>query len=291
MKIDEYTATLKDLDVRISRLKSLYEQWVTGIERLEPVRERERVDKLLRELGRRQPNNTAAKFRYQTLRQRWVTLTTHWARVSQQMENGTHRRQVARAQRRMLRNQTVPPPAPEAEEREPRPQAYELDLADANVDVNELFGESDVDSALDDFFGKKPPAPPPPPGAPAASAGPPPAPAGPPRATFGKPKERPRAPAATFGRPKGSPPAPPATPARPAARKAGPTEPRMRAIYDEYVAARRKNNERVDNVRYEKLQKSIEKMVPKLREKHAGKDIDFKVVVKNGRVGLKPVTK
>lgn len=65
----------------------------------------------------------------------------------------------------------------------------------------------------------------------------------------------------------------------------------MRGIYDEYLAARRRNNERVDNVKYETLKKSISKMVPKLQAKHKGKAIDFEVVVKDGRVGLKPVAK
>ena len=33
------------------------------------------------------------------------------------------------------------------------------------------------------------------------------------------------------------------------------------------------------------------KMLRKLEQKYKGKKIDFEVVVKNGRVGLKPVTK
>jgi hypothetical protein len=61
----------------------------------------------------------------------------------------------------------------------------------------------------------------------------------------------------------------------------------MRAIHASYVDARRKNNEGAD-VRYEALAESVEKMIPKLREKHGGKAIDFEVVVQNGKVGLKP---
>lgn len=62
----------------------------------------------------------------------------------------------------------------------------------------------------------------------------------------------------------------------------------MRALYDRYLDARKQNNERVDNVKFETLQTSVEKMLPKLREKHAGKQIDFEVVVQDGKVGLKP---
>ena len=66
---------------------------------------------------------------------------------------------------------------------------------------------------------------------------------------------------------------------------------KMRVLYDRYVDARRQNNERVDNVKFETLASSIEKMMPGLAEKHRGKSIDFEVVVKDGRVGLKPVAK
>ena len=39
------------------------------------------------------------------------------------------------------------------------------------------------------------------------------------------------------------------------------------------------------------LAASIKKMVPELEQKHRGKKIDFEIVVKDGRVGLKPVPK
>lgn len=60
----------------------------------------------------------------------------------------------------------------------------------------------------------------------------------------------------------------------------------MMRIFDEYTAARRRNNE--GDVRYEALVGSIQKMLPELTKKHQGKRIDFEVVVKDGRVGLKP---
>ena len=60
----------------------------------------------------------------------------------------------------------------------------------------------------------------------------------------------------------------------------------MKRIYDEYAAARKRNNE--GEVRYEALVGSIQKMLPELSKKHQGKRIDYEVVVKDGRVGLKP---
>ncbi|HEX6239324.1 MAG TPA: MXAN_5187 C-terminal domain-containing protein [Polyangiales bacterium] len=65
-----------------------------------------------------------------------------------------------------------------------------------------------------------------------------------------------------------------------------PDEQRLKRIYEEYTAARRRNNE--GDVRFEQMVGSIQKMLPELSKKHQGKRIDFEVVVKDGRVGLKP---
>jgi hypothetical protein len=65
-----------------------------------------------------------------------------------------------------------------------------------------------------------------------------------------------------------------------------PDEGRLKRIYEEYAAARRRNNE--GEVRFEQMVGSIQKMLPELSKKHHGKRIDFEVVVKDGRVGLKP---
>lgn len=62
-------------------------------------------------------------------------------------------------------------------------------------------------------------------------------------------------------------------------------------VYSQYVAARGKNAERTDNVKRETIEKTIRGMLPGLEQKHAGKKIDFEVVVKDGRVALKPVAK
>jgi hypothetical protein len=57
-----------------------------------------------------------------------------------------------------------------------------------------------------------------------------------------------------------------------APRSKGPGEARMRQIY-------------------ETVAKSLKKMVPQLDRKYKGKRVDFKVVVKDGKVGIKPVVK
>jgi hypothetical protein len=130
-----------------------------------------------------------------------------------------------------------------------------------------------------------------------------------PSATFSRPKVAPAAPASIPPqKPAGIPlpagaikaaPLPPraapaparSAPAAPAPKQASLDDSAARAVYDRYVEARRRNNERVDNLKFETVQKSLADMLPKLREKHAGKKIDFEVVVKDGKVGIKPVAK
>jgi hypothetical protein len=63
----------------------------------------------------------------------------------------------------------------------------------------------------------------------------------------------------------------------------------LRRVYERYIDARRRNNERTDNVPFETVALNIRRMLPHLEQKHAGKRIDFEVVVKDGKVGLKPV--
>lgn len=96
-------------------------------------------------------------------------------------------------------------------------------------------------------------------------------------------------------------PPPPPTPPKPAVRPAA-TQPQASAnagmpqgqlqhLFERYVSARKGNNERTDNLKLESLQKTVDAMLPKLREKHAGKHIDFDVIVRDGKVALKPITK
>lgn len=62
---------------------------------------------------------------------------------------------------------------------------------------------------------------------------------------------------------------------------------KVRSVYDAYVAARKSNNERTDNVSIDSFGKNLRDMAPKFRAKF-GRDVDFDVVVVDGKVGIKP---
>jgi hypothetical protein len=281
----EFEIRLSDAEVQLSRIKHLYEQWFQGIERIEPQIPRKQFDRTLHELRKVKPRNTALRFRFQTLIQRYTTLQTYWRRIGRQIEEGTYRRDLLRARRRREASR-----AERQQERAGRSSSpVELDPnADANMDeliadasdrMDELLKAPEPSSKVATLDLEAPEATRPV-AAPQSEQ---------PAARFGKPQSRRPA----LKREKSSPAITPSRRAPPAitTRSKGPGEARMRQIYDSYVEAKRSNNERTDKIDYETVAKSLKKMVPKLDRKHKGKRVDFKVVVKDGKVGIKPVVK
>lgn len=254
MKAEEYDQHLSETDKSIDRLHSLYEQWFQGIERREPMKQRELLQKRIDLMRTHMPRNTAQRFRAQTIIQRWVTMTHHWNKCARQIEEGTFRRDVLRAKRRAAELDAQARAA--AERRAAAAPAAPTERAPASPEAaSPQVTPTPLATSSTRSFPKAPP-PPLPPGA---------------------------------ARPAPPSPPPAVSVSRPAAAPA--EDAQLRAVYDRYVDARRQNNERVDNLKFETVAASIEKMMPELRKKHAGKQIDFEVVVKDGRVGLKPVAK
>lgn len=377
MSPEEFDQQLHDTEVKLARLRALYEQYFQGIEKMEPHVPRKDMERTIDALRRNLPRNTALRFRMQQMVARYGTYVTYWQRIARQIEEGTYKRDIVRAQR--AKTASAPHTADAS--------GWEIDV---DIDAIEeadtgptAFDDSDVDAILGALkpmssaprarsiaapaVAAAPPsampaiakttaspgapshgaAPTPPSGAPAPTrppavrtgltafgpargiarpggsvvaplpagaiiAPPPKAPAPPvaapkpavvppppaavprPPIVAPTPAAAPR-PAMVMPRPAGahSPtapavPAPAPSVARPAAvvDGAGVDGNAMRALYDRYTDARKKNNEGA--VRFETLEESVQKMVPKLREKYGNKKVDFDVVVQNGRVGLKP---
>jgi hypothetical protein len=313
----QFEASLHDVEIRLRRLKTLYDQWLAGFERTEPVVPRAELDELIQRLKREQVRNTALRFRLQQVGQRYMMLITYWRRIGRQMEEGTYQRDVLKA--RKLRDRAKA----EADARESsRPEgAYDVDV---DVDLDGALAEA-AEAAAAISQAPAPPAnasdelklnvpaaaavspgaPPIPGQKPVMSRPPPLPPVPPPRPAVAartiSPFAMPMPPGTSVGpRP---PPVPPNTSLKPAppptsaantaarAGAAGLSNDDVQRIYSKYLAARKDNSERVDNVRLENIEKSLRGMLPQLEKKHAGKKIDFEVVVKDGKVALKPVAK
>jgi hypothetical protein len=96
---DELDAAIGELEIRVERLRSLYEQYFLGIERIEPGVARKDVDRRIWQLKREKIRNTARRFKLQTIIQRYNTFQQYWQRICREIENGTYRRHVLRAER------------------------------------------------------------------------------------------------------------------------------------------------------------------------------------------------
>lgn len=267
----KFEIALNDVETRLDRLKALYEQWFQGFERMEPSILRKNMDRALEELRRELPRNATLRFRYQQIVQRYTTYIVYWRRVARQIEEGTYARDILRARRRRSEGNG------QAEQSEAGEDA-EVGPTETNAEGNEPMekkmipeGFSPEEAPVDDQLEAASPEP---------------------RKSF--------RPVSRFAHLPGSDdevpdvyPEPPRTSPEYVEENqpAEMSEQRIRDLYDQYVEARRLNNEPTDNVKLENLAKRVRGMMPALKEKYAGKPVDFEIVVKNGRVALKPVAK
>jgi hypothetical protein len=97
----EIDSALDELENRLDRLRSLYEQYFMGIEKIEPTVPRKDVDRRFWILRRTQIRNTARRFRLQTLVQRYNTFQQHWTRICREIENGTYVRHLLKAKKNL----------------------------------------------------------------------------------------------------------------------------------------------------------------------------------------------
>jgi hypothetical protein len=343
----EIEEAVKELETRVDRLRSLYEQYFMGIEKLEPGVPKKDVERRVQMLRKEQIRNTALRFRFQMVLQRYNTYQSYWQRICRQIEEGTYKRDILRAKARQ---------GDEAKKKAATVSSFPVEM-----DMDEDFS----DMELEEIASAPPPplplpARPPVPNRPGAPPAPPPiatvaaAPAPPAavapvaRAGFGTPPKptqsrlkmlavrlkaanaaapaaapsaAPAAPAKIAPRtppppaPRTPPPPPPRTPAppprpavaipaasapRPApaaapaprAQAAGDlSDERVRQLYSQYVDTKRKQNESTASITYDNLARTLRESSAKLKEKHAGKNVDFEVTVKDGKTILKPVVK
>ncbi len=179
----------------IEKLKVLYEQYFQGFERLPPDKLRQEAEKLHRKYLTIRSPNTGIKFRAQTLTSRMTSYRTLWDKTLQQIEDGTYRKHVYRANLK----------AKYAAERSPSTRHEEI------IEDAELVDESPQ-------------------------------------------------------------------------RKWG-------SVFEQYVSARGTSGEGVKGLTYEKLHDVLEKQAAQLRQKYQARDVEFKVVVEEGKAKVKAVPK
>ena len=80
------------LDQQLSELISKYEQYFIGLEKREPLKLLDEVEKMVRRYAGAPINNTMYKYRFSTLVARFNTYREHWNRTIKLMEEGKYSR-------------------------------------------------------------------------------------------------------------------------------------------------------------------------------------------------------
>jgi hypothetical protein len=251
-RTEELLDACEKVEEELEKLKGRFELYFLGIDRREPAREREEMKRRVARLKGEFTRNTGLRFRIETLHARFISYERMWTRSAREKEEGTYRRDLIRARRK-------------AELEDKRGREKGQDAKAAGVPQPQE----------------------------AASAAGVPAPAV--MAPAPTPEPGPTAPpavvptAAEAKRTLPVPPAPPVPTRAAAPLPSGMNEQQLRALYEAYVAAKKRCNEDVSRVSYDALAKSVAKQVPELIAKYKAKTVEFKVVIKDGHAILKAV--
>ncbi len=100
------------LEARLNELRVAYEKYFAGVEKLEPARLREEVQRIVRKVGTYHITNTGLKFKRDTIIAQFNTLTQHWNRILKQIEDGTYQRDIFRMRLKDKERGVPVPPTP-----------------------------------------------------------------------------------------------------------------------------------------------------------------------------------
>jgi len=287
---------LKELENKVERLKVLYEQYFMGIEKMEPQVARKEVTRTMLTLQQQYIRNTAMRFKFNTMLQKWQIYVTYWNRVLREIENGTYVRHLQKAKRKAeqqgrelpaeMRFEKIRPPSgqfsiDEDTSESHRPKFHDHETGknpppEVHDDLEEVW-----DRLVSPTDPKRPSSPAPAPGrapSPSSSA---PAP--------GSPPSRPSPPPVPGAA--NRPPTPPPPPTAAMLPKIpGMTDHELRSLHQRYVDAQKASGAAA-SVKYETLVNSLAKQVPGVLSRPGVKGVRFDVTVENGKPILKAIPK
>jgi syndecan 1 len=94
---------LDGLDSALDRVKVLYEQFFLGIQKQPPTFLHADIERKTRDLTQMQIRNTALRYRFATLTQKFGSYNSYWRRTLRQIENGTYTRNLSKIGRQAAR--------------------------------------------------------------------------------------------------------------------------------------------------------------------------------------------
>jgi hypothetical protein len=291
---------IESLEHKVERLKVLYEQYFMGIEKVEPQTARKEVERKIIEFTQMQIRNTALRYRFNALNQKWGVYRTYWSRTLREIEKGTYVRNLSKVSREAIRKgEDIPEEVLRSmpdrmRERVLRERALVAERAakgalrrrtSAPGAVVEPMGEDEAtqpvvsraqpllsdDDEIDSLFDKiTTPAPT------AISS------MHPRQTQPSQPPPPPPTPRATLPGP-----APVKRPTLPP----GMDEAKLHDLYKRYIQAKRVVGEDASRIKVENLIATINAQAPKIMSQYNAKTVEFSVVVKDNRVILKATPK
>jgi hypothetical protein len=293
---------LDAIEMQLDRCKVLYEQHFMGIQKMAPEQLHRGIERRMLKLTQARIRNTALRFRFTTLSQKFGSYNTYWRRTMRAIEQGRYVKHIATAARRAARDGKEMPEemllnlpkrlrerimrdrarvADRAEREAARPTIKQQRAAKAkkfrhDVDESALDGDFDFDAMFDAIQTGESPA--------VAEVTPPPQP---------KPKPKPAAPSRSAAAPPPRPRPRPAPPVRAGADSSGNalppgmSETQTRQLFDRYVQAKKLVGEATDKLTYAKLLRTLNSQAPKIMQQHKARSVDFNVVIKDDKVILK----
>jgi hypothetical protein len=257
-RTEELLDQCETLEEDLEKLKGRFELYFLGIDRREPARDREEMKRRVARLKGEYTRNTGLRFRVETLHARFLSYERMWMRSARQKEDGTYRRDLMKARRRA-----------ELEAKRQQGEGRKDATPASPSGAGQEAGEQEAVSAAPAPVRPEPSAP--------ARVDP----------SAARPEESPIPPGTA--RAEAAAPAPLAAGKRAAQLPSGMSEAQLRALHSAYVEAKRRCHEDVSRVSYEALANTLAKQVPELMARYKASTIEFKVVIKDGRVILKAV--
>ncbi|MEZ4273249.1 MAG: MXAN_5187 C-terminal domain-containing protein [Myxococcota bacterium] len=99
---------IEQLEKDLKALRTEYEKYFAGIERREPLRERDQFKRLLLRTRTQPGASTLTRFKLQQLQASLTTVESYWNRIARQIEEGTYKRDKMRAQQRQTQRDAEP---------------------------------------------------------------------------------------------------------------------------------------------------------------------------------------
>ncbi|HMG24396.1 MAG TPA: hypothetical protein VK607_23835, partial [Kofleriaceae bacterium] len=100
---------LEGLETTLDRVKVLYEQFFLGIQKQPPTYQHTDIERKIRDLAQLQIRNTALRYRFVTLQQKFGSYNSYWRRTLRQIENGTYTRNLFKIGRQAARTGAAVP--------------------------------------------------------------------------------------------------------------------------------------------------------------------------------------